>query len=350
MTTRPHDPAAWYGRYRGLKLKLAWAVAALALIFGGVLWLKRNFLVIDPGKGAPLGWAVRTDGHIATLIQTLEAYTPSPNRDHSKDTYSIGLLMVPLDGSAPRLIPVKEGLSGSTLPIAKILGNDGHVLWYDVQGVGGVDLRTYGLVQGSPAAGRALKGAHALPFTPRNEAHLAAGLFMPDDSWLGLHSAIEVEGEFKPGKWLRRIVHAEDGKRQRRFHRGTVGEAASTGSRKILAMEPVGEEEYLNAAFLRMDDRSEPLRLSGPDGALMIHTSQPGLKGTLIVARVDVSGGIQWRVDTAIDRFNLQQILPGEQVTAFIGTRSPVPGVVSEPLLVLVEHATGSSTTHSLWR
>ena len=115
-------------------------------------------------------------------------------------------------------------------------------------------------------------------------------------------------------------------------------------------MEPIGQENYLNAAFLRMDEGSEPIRLSDPDGALMVYTSEPGLKGTLVLARVDMDGKVIWRIDTAIDRFKLERILPGGQVSTFIGTRLPVPGKVSEPILVLVDHATGKAVTHSLWR
>jgi len=111
----------------------------------------------DPGKGTPIGSSVRTDTHIATLIQTLEPYVPSLNRDHGEDTYRISLFRVPLDGA------------------------------------------------------------------------------------------------------------------------------------------------------------------------------EPGLKGTMIVARADTSGRILWSVDTGIDRFELQQILPGNGSVAFIGTRLPIPGKVSGP-------------------
>jgi hypothetical protein len=67
-----------------------------------------------------------------------------------------------------------------------------------------------------------------------------------------------------------------------------------------------------------------------------------------VAARVDHSGAVLWQVDTGIDRFSLKQILPGESSTAFVGTRPPVPDKVSEPLLVLVNHADGSARTLSL--
>ena len=56
------------------------------------------------------------------------------------------------------------------------------------------------------------------------------------------------------------------------------------------------------------------------------------------------------RVDTGFDRFLLQQILPGDGAWAFVGTAPPVPNVLSEPFVVLVDVGTGAPTRHSLWR
>jgi hypothetical protein len=92
------------------------------------------------------------------------------------------------------------------------------------------------------------------------------------------------------------------------------------------------------------------MRLRDPDGALMLFTSEPGLKGTLMIARVDNDGNILWKVDTTLDRFKLAQILPGSTSTAFVGTRLPIPDKVSEPFIVILDHDTGKLTTHSLWQ
>jgi hypothetical protein len=159
-----------------------------------------------------------------------------------------------------------------------------------------------------------------------------------------------VEREFKPKSWLRRIVRAEDRKELRRFHRGVLDPDSSGPSMRIVSMTPLGDDTYLNAAFLRVDDTSEPLRLSHPDSALMVYTSAPGLNGTLVVARVDMSGKILWQADTGIDRFKLSQILPGDPYMAFVGTRPMVPDKVSEPLLAIVDNRTGKVATTSLWQ
>jgi hypothetical protein len=382
--------------YRSLRMKLALIVLGVAAIVAAVLWMKNSMLQIKSNTGTPFGSSVRTEEHIATLIQALEPYTPNLHRDPSKDRYRIGLFLVPVDGRSPgRLIPIAGGLPASAFRLAKILGSDGRTLWFDVNGIGGLGLRSYALVtvadlrranpsldanwwegtQGMQVNQRlrftSRDRAHVLevdpetrravpvtrqpdptksPFEPTPAIYLCSGLFTTTTEWLGLHSAAEVEREFKPKSWLRRIVRADDTKEQRRFYRGVVDPESSNDRRKIISMTALGNDEYLNAAFLRMNDASEPVRLAAPPGSLMVYTSQPGLKGTLMVARVATVGNILWKVDTGIDRSHLSQILPGERSMAFVGPRPMVPDKVSEPLLVIIDNNSGAVTTTSLWQ
>jgi hypothetical protein len=107
---------------------------------------------------------------------------------------------------------------------------------------------------------------------------------------------------------------------------------------------------YVNAAFLRERDGEPPLALREPDGALLLYSADEDARATLVVARADHEGRLAWKVDTGIDRFRLQQVLPGPGSVVFVGPRPPIPGKVSEPLLVIVDVATGQAVTHSLWR
>lgn len=355
-TGSPPAPPASRGfsfqKWQSVRVYFALCLLVVTVIAGAMIWVKNNVLVIDPGKGTLVGSAVRTDRHVAAFIQSLEPYTPSLHRDHSKDTYSISLFVVPLDGTAPRLVRISGGHSGGSLGLIKILGSDARTIWYDVKGVGGIDLATFRLRDsvGPGAPPKDLAGASRFPFEARPEEFLSAGFFTAPNSWLGLCGPADLELEFKPGKWVRPIVSSTNAKVMRQFCRGALGDTASTGSRKIVGMEPVGQAAYLNASFLRTHDKAEPVRLDAPDGALMVYTSKPGLEGTLVVARVDTTGGVLWTVDTGLDRFKLRQILPGESSFAFVGTRIPVPDKVSEPLLVIVDNRTGKMSTHSLWQ
>ncbi|MFZ1687413.1 MAG: hypothetical protein WAU70_08335 [Flavobacteriales bacterium] len=395
------EAAAWMGRYRRLRVIAGVVVLIGGLVVAALFWFKNTVLVIDPGKGTPFGRSVRSGEMVATLIQSLVPYTPSLNRDHSKDEYRMSLFLVSTDGSsAPRMIPVTGKLRVGSYSLGKILGGDGRSMWYDVNGIGGVDLRTgeriteddLRKVNPTPAASwwndahsmvmngklritardrsqsvdvdpqtlRAVpattKDEAAWPFDIEPTAYLCSGLFTSPTQWLGLHSPAEVERGFKPKSWLRRIERADDKKEMRQFHRGVLDPLPAEGrddspvSLRIISMTPLDSAHYLNAAFLRVDEDSEPLHLADPDGALMIFTSVPGLKGTVVVARVDTAGRFIWKVDTGIDRFKLSQILPGKETMVFIGTRPMIPDQLSEPLLVIVNNSTGKTVTHSLWQ
>jgi hypothetical protein len=343
------EARAWYRRYRSLRMKLALFVSGAALIFGAMLWFGKKMLSVAPASGVPLGECMRTDAHIASLIQSTDAHLPEITGRGGNTTTSISILLIPLDGGEPKEILIAEGLTSNQYALARILGSDGSTLWFDVNGIGGVDLKRMALLE--PAEVRdPYVPKSAWPFAISPDSYLAAGFIAAPGRWLGLHSEEEAQGEFAPRKFVRRVVSQESLKRMRRFHRGMLDAPVDDKYHRILSLEPIGEAVYFNAAFLRMDDASEPLRLSDPDGALMIHTSSPGLKGTTILSRVDLNGNLLWSVDTAIDRFQLSQILPGKDAFAFVGTRVPVEGKLSEPLVVVVDNNTGKLASCSLWR
>jgi hypothetical protein len=344
----------WFFRLSTLRMKLALILLAGSLLIGSVIWIKNLLFSIHPAKGTAIGLSLRTDQHIATLIQTLEPYVATLNRNHGNDTYRISVFLVPLDGSDTHLIPLRSGLSPNAFSNAKILGNDGRTLWFNVAGIGGIDLDHYQLRSDAEVA--MVDPRHLprpwgdLPFAPKPEHFLAAGLMTSPTAWLGLHSDTEVQRDFKPKTWLKPVVRAENAKQLRRFHRAQLEADTTVGYARILSLRALGDSEYLNAAFLRPSNTATPIRLDNPPGALMVYTSAPGPQGSAIVARVDDAGKLLWQVDTGIDRFALQQILPGKDSTAFVGTRPPVPDKVSEPLLVIIEHDSGRHVTHSLWQ
>ncbi|MFZ5548185.1 MAG: hypothetical protein ACOZJX_05780 [Pseudomonadota bacterium] len=389
--------AAWVFRFSELCSKLALVVLALVLIAGAAGWAWTRVMQVQPGKGVPIGRTVRTDTHLATLIQQLQPYAASLHHDPSTERFTLSVFLVPLDGGAPDLVRIAEGQRAGSYSLAKVIGSDGRTLWLSAAGLHGVDLRSHTLVTAADVRtanpqlppiwtedvsgidivdgrlrmlARDRSAAYALePTTLRAEPvpprpvvwqpgeppltlNMAAGVQPTPQRWLGLHSRADLEGAFKPKRWVRAVESARDAQEMRRLVRGELeGHEGTTGSRQIVSMAPVGEAEYLNAFFLRPNEKSPPLRPQNPDSVLMAHTSVPGAKGTLVVTRVDVaSGTLLWSRDTGIDRFKLQQILPGERSTVFVGPRVPVPGQIGEPLLVIVDHASGQAVTHSLWR
>lgn len=395
----PRSDAAWMARYAALKVKLGLIVLVIGVVLAAGAWVKSKVLVVATGPGTPMGSTVRSDTHLATLIQTLQPYTPSLQGDPSAQRNTLSLLLVPLDGSAPTKTTLLTDLRHGSYSLARVIGSDGQRMWVNANGLLAVDLRTQHVV--TPEALRranpqvpaqwledargadvieghlqllspdhatalavdpaSLKAAVVAPqrlsssrLSPPSLGHyMAAGVRVAPRQWLGVYSASEMAQGAKPGRWLRPVESARDAREPRRLVRGELdpGGAAPTGSQRIVAMTPLGHAEYQNAAFLRADDKAEPLRLHNPDSVLMLHTVGDALPGgTLAVSRVGIDGQLLWTTDTALHRFKLQQVLPGAHSTAFVGTRPPVPDQVSEPLLVIVDHASGRAITQSLWR
>jgi hypothetical protein len=335
-------------------MTVALIVLALTVWLGSPAWSRAALFGIRPAKGTVIGLSLRTDRHIATFIQTLEPYVPSLHRNADKDRFRASLFLVPLDGSAPRLIRLRSGLRANAFGNARLLGSDGRTLWFSLAGLGGVDLERHTLRTEAELAGidpRQLPrpwGGNPVPPEPRH--FLAPGLMTSPSTWLGLYADAEVERELRPGKLFLPAADAVPLKRPRRLRLAQLQADPRTRTAQLIGLRTLGEAGYLNAAFLRPDRRGAPLRLADPPGALVLYTTATGLNASTGVARVDDAGQLRWRVDTGIERFTLQQILPGDTLTAFVGTRPAVPGQVSEPLLVLLEHGSGRLITHSLWQ
>jgi hypothetical protein len=188
------------------------------------------------------------------------------------------------------------------------------------------------------------------PFEPKPQRFLSSGVRPSPTEWLGVLSPKEAALAHKPKTTLSRLNLADDAKELRSFFRFQLGPELDRGAREILSQERISTDEYLNAAFVRTNADADPLRLSDADSFLMVYTSQPGLYGTLMLARADGAGKILWQSDTGLDRFTLSQILPDARFMAFRGTRPPVPDKVSEPVLVIVDNRSGASSTVSLWQ
>lgn len=369
------------------------AIVVLVLVAGAIA-AKQMFSVKSP-HGSPVGSSVRAGGHIATLIRTLEPYMATLHRNPGDDRYRVALFLQPVDGRSPgRMIPIRKGFRAEELRLARIFGHDGSVVWCDANGLVGVDPQT-GKILGAEDLRRAnpsldeawddprriafdgrlrvtapdrkrilavepgtLKAlpvevegiSERRPFDPEPIDFLAPGARPSPTQWLGLHSTREAEVAFKPPSWLRPLNRAEDAKEMRRFYRGHLGPELDRSIRQILSMTPLSDDAYLNGSFVRAARDADPALLSGPEGFLIVYTSEPGLKGRLMVSRVDTAGKPVWKADTGIDRLQLRQILPDARFVAFIGPRPPVPDKVSEPVLAIIDTQSGAVSMVSLWQ
>jgi hypothetical protein len=340
-----------------LKHGLIVIVSVILLGLAAAAIAAKSLFSIRVPHGSPVGPSLRAGTHIATLIQTLEPYLVSLHRNPANDRFRVGLFLQPVDGRSPgRLIPIGRGFRAGQLGLIRLIAFDGSVVWFDVTGIGGVNLESGKLVSaaelqafkagpGQRDRGGALQGSQSKP-----EAFLVPSAFPATNEWLALISQRDAERGFKPGSWVRPGNRAGDAKEVRHLFLGTLNPVPKRSTHEILSLTPAPGEGWLSAAFVSADRDSDAMRLSGPDGFLMVYTSEPGPKGTLMVARVDTRGQRLWTIDTSLDRLQLQQILPDARSIAFVGTRLPIPDKVSEPLLVIVDTQSGKPETHSLWR
>lgn len=345
--------------------------------------------------GIPLGLSVRTPDSVLTLIWTMEPYVPSLHHDSSKERFRVALYVQPIAGAAePRMIPIAKGVQAGELHFPSILGQEGDVVWCDLHDLFGVNLKTGRMIRSAdlraanpglpelwndsrllnfvdrltfltpdrrrsyaldPATLRAVEVPVKLksqgPYlTPKPEHFLSAGAMLSDAEWLGLASKEEAAENFDVGSTVKSVVSVNDRKVARQLYRARLGPGYSPSVRRIEALEPVSQEDLVNGALVCTDAGKPPIRLSGPDGYVAIGATDTALGSKLVVVRVDSAGRVLWRRETELERYGLEQILPDDRVLGFVGPRPPVPGKVSEPLLVLVDLATGDVKSSTLWR
>ena len=327
--------AKFVRRYSELRSMFSILVLGAAAIAAAIFWFGKQSLTVAPASGVPLNDSVRFEaaalpggGGIASLIQSTDPHLPNWSGRGGGETVSVAMMIAALDGSAPRVVPVASGLSPNALSLSRILGSDGTALWFDAAGLFGIRLSDGKLIKPEDlaAANPTLDAKwwddqrgmdivdgklHA------NSPDRAAAIAVDPETWIATPAAPKIaKGRFD------------------RYDHGDV-------------LTPIEGNGLKDAALLRMDAKSKPLALTSPDGALRVHTSADGI---LAVSRLDQGGNAVWIVETGLYRFSLERIFPGQTVTAFVGSRPPVPGKLSEPLIVLIDNASGKMTSHTMWR
>lgn len=139
----PPRPPTW----SGLR-KLSIGVIVLAVVAGASFVALRSIAQTQAGPATPLGQPMPIPGAMATLTSSLEPYTVSLNHNPEHDRYQIQMKLTdPTHKQADRLIPIAKHMQVSDLHFdARLLGDDGHRLWFYVGGIGAWDYRQDRLV------------------------------------------------------------------------------------------------------------------------------------------------------------------------------------------------------------
>ena len=103
-------------------------VLVVAIIIGGMVWLGKKTLTVAPASGVPLGECVRTSNHIASLIQATDPHLPNWSGRGGNETTSLSILLIPLDGTEPFVVPFAKGVEGNGYSLSRIIGSDGRTL------------------------------------------------------------------------------------------------------------------------------------------------------------------------------------------------------------------------------
>lgn len=328
--------AGFVRRYADIRSMAAWVVLAIAALAGGIMWFGNKTQSVAQGHGVPLNECVRfgdpSPGGIACLIQRTDPQLPNWTGRGGGETVSASVLIVPLDGSPPRHVPAVSGLAPSSLSLARIMGCDGQTLWFDVAGLYGVRLANGGLV------------------TPKDLQEANPSL---DPSWWDDQRNMDVvDGRLH--------VMRRDRSAALDVDPATLSATPAPPKPSKARLSRTAPDDFLtdargvastfrNPAYVRSDAQGKQAQLKSPAGVLMVHEASLA-EGTLMVSRMDASGQAVWTANTGLDRSTLQQILPGENAVAFVGTAPAVPGHLSEPMVVLVENETGRVLHHTLWR
>jgi hypothetical protein len=301
------------------------------LIVGAAIWagLARIFSVKT--IGSPVGQAVGTPGFIAILIRTQEPYIPTLHRNPNNDRFRLDLLLQPRDGKRPRrLVSIARRLaSAESNRSAHLLGFDGKRFWLLSDEIAAYDPETDRLI-----GLKELRQAN-----PSLDALWPAAFYEMNGRLQASTRDNRTVVEIDPETLVATPLNGRPA-RTRPFPPNPVD--------SLLIPTTAKAEGALNAAFVREGVDGPKLTLTQPDSALVTFwRKQDFLRRMLFVTRVDASGKTLWETETGIG--DLQQVLPDRSVVAFIGTRPRVPDKVPEPILTLVENATGAVTERSLW-
>lgn len=118
------------------------------LLAGAAAVALLSALRTEQGPAMPFGKTIQIPGATATLTQSLEPYIVSLNPNPERERQLLQLKLTDPSHQKPdRFIPIAKHMRCNGLEWdAKLLGDDGHRLWFFVNGIGAWDYRQDKLV------------------------------------------------------------------------------------------------------------------------------------------------------------------------------------------------------------
>ena len=137
----PTQPQKWLGKF-------AITLIVVAVVVVGALFALRSIALLPAGPATPIGQPMPIPGATATLTSSLEPQMVSlhPNPESERQFVQLKLTD-PAHKRPDRLIPIARHMQRNELLFgAKLLGDDGHRLWFYVGSIGAWDYREDTLV------------------------------------------------------------------------------------------------------------------------------------------------------------------------------------------------------------
>lgn len=291
----------WGGgsRIRGCMAKFAQGLVG----FFGVL----TGCMVIPTHGDPAGPSMRIGDEVATLIATAEPYRHFVFGGKPTNRYTVELYLYPSGRKETVGRGVGIGALGQT---ARLLGADGDLLWFYVDGLGAWDARR-GRKISSEDLRRANPTLKDLPGIDNSNNPLIAPearkpISTNDDLWDGDPRRMSFAGHLR--------VRTPDWKR-------------------VLEIDPVTLQAREAGSSVATVAAVSPVR-TGVSAKGMVTVEKPGA----------------WQVETGITKASLTQTIAGDGFTALRGMGRSKDGVIAEPLLVIVRHEKGEVKTTTLWQ
>ncbi|MBL9149909.1 MAG: hypothetical protein JNM94_14560 [Phycisphaerae bacterium] len=347
------SPATFVRTYANVRAKFAIGAGLIVAILGIGAGLIHSVFSIRT-YATRVGMSARSGNIIATFTHQLEPYVPSLHRDPSKDRYTVGILIHTADGSQPpRHVEVARHLTGADANKATFGRDDGQRLWFRVLEPGAIDLAS-GTVLGE----REFATIAALEPSPTGriedlasgdralEMLLSAGGLVTPTRFLAVMNDADATRDLGPRESVRPTL--DDARSREPSSMWTSDVVTEDGRHLLVAPVRASAPPAYFSAFLRESRYGGLLRANGPSGVFRILEKVRYPRGTVFLARVDDDGTTRWETDLGIA--TLEEVLPDSQRPAFIGLRPTTPNVLAEPILVVVDAATGKATTYSLER
>jgi hypothetical protein len=142
--------------------------------------------------------------------------------------------------------------------------------------------------------------------------------------WVGLLSEEQLNELIRSWSELGKAPYGEVRRKLYRLRLESTEDRGSTYT-KVVGHEALGQDSYLEAGLMRDGIETKALRLSGPEGYLVMHKWRLGDQGTMMLTRVDMQGKKIWEFDTGI--LKPDQILPGAKHLGLVASRSKLYSV-----------------------